>query len=182
MKLLRSHISKICIISLLCSGLMMAAAKPVYAVQTNEAFANWLQSLAKKTHTAQLEQRLSSLKKSDTDLNKLIKQASEIISENDEDFNLPEGAASDNIRQILLVEWNQYQSGNAMTAVPSTERVKPTIAPQQMHPVTPDFKAAAPAKRNFKVHPLLTTVSFEVSASNTFLIIPLVSSIAIGAP
>lgn len=160
---------------------MMAVAKPVHAVQTNEAFANWLQSLAKKTHTAQLEQRLSSLKKSDNDLNKLIKQASEIISENDEDFNLPEDAASDNIRQILLVEWSQYQSGNAMTAVPSTERVKPTLASQQLHPVIPDVQAAAPAKRNFKVHPV-ATVSFKVPASNIYLITPLVSSIAIGAP
>lgn len=181
MKLFRSHISKVCIIGLLYAGLMLAVAKPVHAMQTNEAFANWLQSLAKKTPTAQLEQRLSSLKQSDPDLNKLIKQASEIISENDDDFNLPEGAAADNIQQILLVEWNQYQSGNAMRAVPSTERVKPTLNPQQLHPVTPDLKVGGPVEKDFK-RPSGTAILYSVPLSGAYLITPLVSSIAIGAP
>ncbi len=166
---------------MLCVGLMLAIAKPVHATQSNAEFANWLQTLAKKTHAAQLEQQLHALKKSDSDINSLIEQASEIISQNNDDFNLPEGTASDNLQQILLVEWNQYQNGSAMSAVPTHERVKPTFSLQPHQIAGLDGLPLLPFK-NGSLGPSAKVIAPDALPGDAYLIAPLISGIAIGAP
>ena len=181
MKNLRSHIIKTCIIALVCSGLMVGFAKPTNAAQTNEDFANWLQSITKKVDTPELQRKLRSLKKSKANLSQLIKKASQIVSQNNEDFNIPLKNAADDIQQILLVEWTQYQTGNAMAAIPAVETSKPSVAPQHQKmmvggiaPLTTCCKSAKPQ--------WVTATTGQSCFYTLSNVVPMVSGIAIGAP
>ncbi len=181
MKTLRLHILKIWVVALVCSGLTIAAAQPAQASKPSNEFASWLQSLAKKTSVPELEKKLRLLKHETGDINRLIEQASQIVSSNNEDFNLPQGTASDNIQHILLVEWNQFRSGNAMAAVPAAETIKPYLAPQHQKTLfwNTDLTLEGAEQKNFRLF-ILGSALFDTPA--TFRIIPLVSGIAIAAP
>jgi hypothetical protein len=181
MKKLRGHTLKIWVILLVCSGLSMAAANPALASGSSNEFANWLQSLAKKTSAPEVEQKLKSLKHQTGDLNRLIEQASQIVSSNNDDFNLPRGTASDNIQHILLLEWNQFQSGNAMAAIPSAETLKPNLAPQHQKTLFSDTGLPFMAAKKITLRLTLGNF-FSFGFIKSLHIIPLISGIAIGAP
>lgn len=184
MKKLRSQILKLCVITLVCSGLGLSVAQPVEAKNSSRDFANWLQSMAKKTQTLELEHKLEPLKNSQGNLYQLIEQASQIVSQNNEDFNLPldAGSASKNIHQILLVEWNQFQTGNAMAAIPPVPTVKSVVSfqlPKIFSGGVGSFCDSAGVKLFFVPTGELPIVS---GASSPIATIPMSGGVAIGAP
>lgn len=182
MKTLRLHILKIWVIALVCCGLTMAGVQPAQASKSSNEFASWLQSLAKKTPTPGLEKKLRLLKHETGDINRLIEQASQIVSSNNEDFNLPKGAASDHIQHILLVEWNQFQSGNAMAAIPSAETIKPNLAPQHHKTIFSGLESSLIGAKEGLQDIGLSEHFFLIFPPLSHFITPLVSGIAIGAP
>lgn len=183
MKKLRAQILKNIVIALVCCGLGMAAAQPAKATTSSKNFANWLQSVAKKTHASELDHKLSSLKNSHINLYQLIEEASLIVSQNNDDFNLPldDSSASDKVHHILLVEWNQFQTGNSMTAIPPVPAIKTFVSFQSPKVFTGTIDAF------FRSDGLVTHCNSGVINdlsffSTPYIRTPMVGGIAIGAP
>jgi len=181
---MRSKILNICVIGLICSGLGLAVAQPAEANKSSQDFANWLQSVAKKAHSSDIEHKLAPLKESHANLHQLIEQASQIVSKNNNDFNLPfdRDSESKNIHQILLIEWNQFQTGNAMAAVPPVPSVKPFVSFQSPKIFTGSF---ASLFRSGYLNPFFAPISVEhknICTAHRFIIAPMSGGIAIGAP
>ncbi|MDZ7689836.1 MAG: hypothetical protein U5K69_01540 [Balneolaceae bacterium] len=116
-------------------GMAMYLVRPVQADAASNSFASWLDSVVKlDEHNSEgLQKKLYQLKESEQSLNKLIQKASEIISRHNEDFNLPLGAAETNTQSVynmLVWEWNSFQTGNGMgkASVPTT--IKASFYPQ----------------------------------------------------
>lgn len=127
MQLLRSHIVKLYAISLIVFGLGLCMVQPACGQNSTRSFANWFAEIAKANHSDELAKELDQLKNSGVDLRELVRHASQIISRNNNDFNLPLGKspASHQIYQVLLAQWNQYQTGSGMANMPPPETVKP---------------------------------------------------------
>jgi len=179
MKMLRSYIFKICVITCLCFGVILAIIKPADAAQSNKAFADWLQTLAQKKHAGKLEKKLDSLKKSNITTYQLIEQASKMISKNNDAFQLPPAATSDAIHQILLIKWKQFQTGDAMAAVPPVYIMKQLISSKYLNNISYGIGAASPiVKKPVAIQKLaIFSPAFDLNC-----VTPLVSGIAIGAP
>lgn len=132
MQKIRSHIVKLCTISLLWFGLGLYVVQPAQANNSSaRSFTNWFSSVAQKTDTHEFARELNRLKDSGVKLSDLIEHASYMISKNNEHFNLPlKGAsASHQIYQVLLDQWSQSQTGG-MASVPPPETVKPGLSLQ----------------------------------------------------
>lgn len=166
---------------MLCAGLLTAIVKPVEAAQTNRDFAAWLQSLAKQAEATELKQQLDELKQSKKSLSELIRQASQIISQNGGEFNLPLDKAGGDLQQVLLVEWNQFKTGSAMAALPAVESAKPLLAPSHQKLLQGDALLWSPrAMGLWEQH--VTPFDLPLVPSRACHLVPMVNSIAIGAP
>lgn len=88
--------------------------------RSSKAFASWLDSKVKATNSIGLQKELDDLRKSASDLDEFIKEASQFIKSNNEnfEFSFAETTASMHFYQLLLIEWSQFQTGNAMAGVP----------------------------------------------------------------
>lgn len=108
---------------------MLHIAQPVQAKKSSNAFARWLSTMTKSSEATDLHKKLNELRKSGAHLDKIIEKASRIVVQNNEDFtfSFAESAASHHVYKLLLVEWNQYQTGNAMAAVPVQQTLKPFL-------------------------------------------------------
>ena len=161
----------------------MAAAQPAEAVSSSRDFTNWLQSVTKKAHASDLEHKLATLKKSTVDLNRLIEEASRIVSKNNDDFNLPldPSSASERVHHILLVEWNQFQTGNSMAAIPPVPTIKPFVTFQSPKALSgPVDLLAMPTDPVCQfINGFLGEQSVFISS---FFKTPMVGGVAIGAP
>lgn len=170
-------------ITLLWCGFSLYVVRPAEAKGSTKDFANWLTTVTKKSSTEDLQKQLEELKKSETDLNSYISQVSRIVSRNNEDFNLPvrKAAASNQIYQVLLLEWNQFQTGTGMANVPPPETVKSTSLLQIDKFGSVGFTAVSyktPVQKNFYLASRSTFRSINTPESVT----PMSEGIAIGAP
>ena len=130
MKSLRSYIAQLLVALLICSGLSLSWVQPVQADHTSHAFARWLSMRVQSSKDAsELQKQLQELKASGGQLDDLLKKASQIVTNNDEEFNFPfsEHGSSQELSQLLLIEWNQYQTGNAMADIPVRQNIKPLL-------------------------------------------------------
>lgn len=180
---MRVQILKIVVIVLVCCGLGMAAAQPVEATTSSRNFANWLQSVAKKTHASDLNHKLASLKNSHVNLYQLIAEASQIVSQNNDDFNLPldDSSASDRVHHILLVEWNQFQTGNSMTAIPPVPTVKTFVSFQSPKIYTGSFDSLIKLT-NPSLYFIDGYTGDDSFFSASYFKTPMIGGVAIGAP
>lgn len=129
MQRLRTHIAKLFVISLIWFGFGFYIVQPAQAKSSARSFAYWFSHVAQQTDASEVTRELNRLKDSGVELNELIEQASEIISKNNEGFNLPlKGVSgSHQIYQILLAQWSSFQTGSGMANVPPPETVKSGI-------------------------------------------------------
>lgn len=178
----RSHIARFLVILLVCTGFVLHIAQPVQAKQSSNAFARWLSTMTKSSETADLHKELNELKKSGAHLDKIIEKASRIVIRNNDEFtfSFAESAASHHVYKLLLVEWNQYQTGNAMAAVPVQQTLKPYL------PFNLDKWGAlgSVALLNSQLHVFHSSIDKQ-SAPQTISrisVIPMSDCIAIGAP
>jgi hypothetical protein len=181
MKLFRSYISKLLIITLVCSGLMTAMVQPTEAARPANDFAYWLESVTKAMHAPEVEQALNELKQLNTDIDELIHKASQIVSRHNSEFNLPLGESSKDVSTILLLEWNQYQNGNSMTAVPPAPTVKPLLSPSNFKILTGTHSVFKESKK--PVYVIESSIfNLQAPSGNHFYIIPMQGGTAIAAP
>lgn len=182
MNRLRSHIAQLMVALLICSGLSLSWVQPVEANQRSQAFARWLSMKVKSADASDLQKELQQLRSSDGQLDDLLQQASRIVTQNNEEFNFPfsKEKASGQLYQLLLIEWNQYQTGNAMANVPVSQNVKPLL-PLHLDKIEGGTLAVQgqPMLYAFVVS---RWFSGAHSQSVSFSVIPMSSGIAIGAP
>ncbi|HET6528581.1 MAG TPA: hypothetical protein VFG39_07490 [Balneolaceae bacterium] len=179
---LRSHITRVTVIVLLCAGFSLYMARPAQAKQSSQAFTRWFGTLAKSANGAELQQELNDLFKIDAQLDELITRASQIVSRHDDEFSFPfsESAAAQHVYQLLLIEWSQFQTGNEMAAVPAGPRVKLTSS--FSFDTTGGFSAVV---QGFSSSPTAFTaqnVTRVQQTNHTPSIVPMSSGIAICAP
>ncbi len=129
MNRLRTHIARFVIVLLICSGFGLSLVQPAQAEHSTTAFADWLSAMTKSSNGTDLQQELENLRKSGDHLDKVIEQASQIVSNNNEEFpfSYAESMASQQLYQMLLIEWNQFQTGNAMSCIPVQQTVKSLV-------------------------------------------------------
>jgi hypothetical protein len=129
MNRLRTHIARFIIVLLICSGFGLSLVQPTQAEHSTTAFADWLSAMTKSSNGIDLQQELESLRKSGDHLDKVIEQASQIVSNNNEEFTFSyaKSMASHQLYQMLLIEWNQFQTGNAMSCIPVQQTVKSLV-------------------------------------------------------
>lgn len=183
MNLLRSHmISRLTVLAV-CGGMLACLAQPLQAAHRTQSFANWLSSVVREADGLQVREELNRLRHSRMDFSRVVSEASEIVTRNNEEFNLPldKSAAAAQVYHLLLAEWNHFQTGNAMSAVPFPESVK-SFGPHKTEQ-TPGFALPAPDRPSGLPMPrpdrpgLLFAATLQVPAVE-----PMIHGIAIGAP
>ncbi len=182
MQKLRSHIAKSYIISVICVGICLYMARPANAQQSTRAFSNWLSTVVDQQDSMKLEEELQRLSKTGATVYKLMEHASQIMSNNDKEAGIPytSNDASHQIYEVLLQQWNHFNTGNGMANMPPPEIIKPfasisveksgkiffeTASPGQFENITVSYSGFSPA-------PVHYSKSFE----------PMITGIAIGAP
>ena len=120
MNRLRTYIIRLFVIAFICTGFGLYMVQQVQVDHSSQAFASWLDTKVKVSDSNGLQKKLDDLRKSAGDLDEFIKEASEIVQSNNEnfDFSFAESTASMHFYQLLLIEWSQFQTGNAMAGIP----------------------------------------------------------------
>lgn len=183
MNLLRTHIISRLTVLVVCGGMLACLAQPLQAAHRTQSFADWLSSVVREADGLQVREELNRLRHSRMDFSRVVSEASEIVTRNNEEFNLPlnESDAAAQVYHLLLAEWNQFQTGNAMSAVPLYENVK-SFGPQKTEQAT-GFALPAPDRQSGLFAPhraepgLLHAAPLQVPAVE-----PMIHGIAIGAP
>lgn len=126
MNRLRTYIARLIVAVLVCTGFSFYMVQPAQAEQSSQAFASWFGKMATTSNGVQLQKELDDLQKSGDHLDQLIKKASEIVSSSNHDFYFlfTESVASKHLYHLLLIEWSQFQTGNAMAGVPAMPNAK----------------------------------------------------------
>lgn len=114
---------------LVCSGFSLYMVQSAQANRTSDDFARWLSMMAGASDASDLQKELQNLRTAGGQLTDMLAEASQIVtSNNDEfDFSFTREETSRELYQLLLIEWNQFQTGNAMDAVPVQQTVKPLL-------------------------------------------------------
>lgn len=177
----RLHIIRLVIILFVGVGFSFSLLQPVQAADTSTAFADWLRTKAKSGDHIKLEKELNNLRKSERHLDKVIEEASQIIRQNNKafEFSFLKSVASNQVYQLLLIEWNHFQTGNAMAAVSTQQFSKSLFSGKEHVPLlhATSFVAEPTAFYQSVIRQLLNDYS-DYTKSLT----PMANSIAIGAP
>lgn len=97
-------------------GMMVYHLKPLDSKAPHNAFTNWLEGYLKDPD-AELEFKLRSLSSEEKALDDVIREASELVSDHRDDFDLPisEQEQDGSPYELLLTQWKNYQhAGNGM--------------------------------------------------------------------
>lgn len=165
-----------------CSGFGLYMAQPAQAKQSSQAFAEWFSLMAKTTDAPMLQKKLQDLKTSGAQLDEMLEQASRIVTDNNEEFNFPfsKKKASHDLYQLLLIEWNQFQTGNAMAGIPVAHQ---TMKPLLVHvDKIAHLEAAVAGKIDVTSGVQARLIPYRPLPVMVSAIMPMSSGIAIGAP
>jgi hypothetical protein len=160
---------------------MVSFGLPVKASQPAHGVAGWLKSLTGPKVTSQLARQLQSIRQSNKGVKDLIKQATKIISENNNNFHFANTATQSAIHKILLIKWNQYKTGNSMSAVPPVKTNKYSVSLSIQAQLQNDRNGNSLLRGmiNGSYCGTLLKTSFN---GMKIQIIPLINKISIGAP
>ncbi|MDX1617891.1 MAG: hypothetical protein R3224_03840 [Balneolaceae bacterium] len=183
MNFFRTHTARIVLACLIWSGITLYLVQPVEARTSSNSFTSWLETVVKKDHAGDIQQQIFKLKESEGSLATLIEKASEMVSRNNDEFNLPiEAHSSDahRVYHLLIAQWNSFQTGNGMGKAPLPDSVKPIVYPPADKFVhtgesDPDIREGADSS-------LLTGHVADQNRPPSHLIEPLSGGTAIGAP
>ncbi|RNC84724.1 MAG: hypothetical protein ED557_07025 [Balneola sp.] len=165
-------------------GITLHYIKPADSETDHSAFANWLGSHLKQDNGS-LADEIEKLSSKKAELEDVIKEASELVASNYDEFKLPiskDGeSSSEDAYHLIITAWEHYQtSGNEMGKAVFVQNIKP----HSVLPTDGNFFSKAVQKN-------LTHVDFdrpvdfeysELSISKSHILTPLKSGTAIGAP
>ncbi len=130
MKRLRSYIARLLVTLLVCSGFSLYMVQSAQAGQTSDGFARWLGMMAEASDAPGLKKELQDLKTSGGQLSEMLEQASQIVTQNNDEFDFPFAAeqASRELYRLLLIEWNQFQTGNGRSSRAAVGQIPSPVA------------------------------------------------------
>ncbi len=184
MKLFRLHITRIYGLFLVLIGIGLSIANISEQKAHHSAFTAWLGSHL-KNDDSEAHKKLDNLSNDQSELEDVIRKASEVVASHADDFKLPvsddEETSEELVFQLLLAQWNQFQNSEAgMSKAVIIDTVKTqTILPNDGKVSTSDgisLKKTTPKTES--VH----GKNSEFSPNSSYLFSPLESGIAIGAP
>ncbi len=109
----------------------MHFAEPVQDHKVHSEFTSWLDAKVKSEENASLRLLIEDLADDETELNEVIRKASDIVSENSDDFELPFSEGEDAYR-VIIDQWNAYQNSAAgMGTAVITENIKSNAVSQK---------------------------------------------------
>ncbi|MCW9707115.1 hypothetical protein [Fodinibius salsisoli] len=183
MEKFRTHIARWLVALLVISGFSFSLVQPAQARQNTDAFARWLDMMAKSSDTAALQEELKDLQASGEALSVMIQEASRIVSQNNENFDFPfaKEEAPNQLYQLLLIEWNQFQTGDAMAAVPATQKSIKQLLPWHTDKLSPPGFLGMRYEL-FQVADNRIVVEVIPGFQESISLQPMSSGVAIGAP
>lgn len=183
MRFLRTHIARVLVTVLIWAGMGLYLTQTAHARTSSNAFASWLSSILKDTESGEVRSQLNQLRDSDVGLYRMLERASEIVSRHNEEVILPfnrTDRSTDLIFHLLLVEWNQYQTGNDMGKASIPHTLKQIVAPQSDKNISAG-ESPLPAIRIAlrQCSSLVTDLRNALTSCHT---VPMSGGTAIGAP
>ena len=185
MKLFRLHITRIYGFFLLLIAIGLNIANITEQKAHHEAFTSWLGSQL-KNDDSEARLKIDNLSTDQSELEVVIRKASEVVTSYADDFKLPVGTEdeipnSEQVFHLLLTQWNQFRNTEAgMSKAVLVESAKAqTILPN-------DGKIVISSTTNQRKTELKNPSTYLVNAENSlnlsFFLSPLESGTAIGAP
>ncbi len=114
MKSFRIHITQVYTIAILLLSISLHLVEPIQQKEMHNAFTSWLDAKVISEQNSDVKRLIGDLSSDTSELEEVIRKASEIISENPDDFEFPlsDDSHSD-IFDVLIKEWEDYQNSNA---------------------------------------------------------------------
>lgn len=180
-KIFRTHITKSYSLLVILLGFTLHFIAPIQESKTHSEFTSWLDAKVKSEENDEIRKLISDLADDADVLDSVIKKASEIVSKNSEDFELPI-SKSDNtdVLEVIIDEWNAYQtSSNGMGKAVVIENVKPSAVSQKE---AASVKKASNSISESCLNNLVNLdAGWDIFSQNTSSI-PFESGVAINAP
>lgn len=184
MKFFRSHIARLTGFFMLMIGMALHHTIPSDNESGQNGFTSWLGSHL-KTQDDSVMDKIDELASGDQQLEEVIRRASEIVYSHSDDFELPVSNENDtteeDLYKLLLTEWNSFRnSGNGMGKAVLIEHIKPqTVIPSDGHLLGYAVTKTTPG---FDVYNEFALYNIELAPSESYILSPLKSGTAIGAP
>ena len=178
---LRTLNKKIFLISLICTGLLTGAMRVGFYTNSNSSFTKWFASLIDGNENVEIQKKIASLKYTQEDLNNIIFRASELVKNNADAFSLsiPDDfkQGSEKLVYLLLQQWSSTEDNNKPTFVLFQKWLKSFYySPSKIF--TNFVNDITIKQQNIRAY-----LSCRTAVDNLCVrIIPLINSIAIGAP
>lgn len=180
-----SHIFRITIIGILLAGFAAHLSLPFFGDAQKNAFTQWLNHNVVDTENeseSELRERIRKLPENASDFWMLVQNASDLISEHEEDFRISPFTASQddsNISTWLIGQWSSFKHHQSSTNAVLPELVQPI---QKWITQYGSGTFYAVIKSNFSFDtPLLQALINNADVADT-IFRPLVSGISINAP
>lgn len=181
MKIFRTHITKTYSLVVILLGFALHFVAPIQESKTHSEFTSWLDAKVKSEENAEIRKLISDLADDADELDSVIRKASEIVSKNSEDFELPFGKSDDSdVLEVIIDEWKAYQSSsNGMGKAVVIENIKPNAVSQKE--VASLKKGANSISESCMNNLVNVEAGWDTFSQNTSSI-PFESGVAINAP
>ena len=181
MKIFRTHITKTYSLVVILLGFALHFVAPIQESKTHSEFTSWLDAKVKSEENAEIRKLISNLADDADELDSVIRKASEIVSKNSEDFELPFGKSDDSdVLEVIIDEWNAYQSSsNGMGKAVVVENVKPNAVSQKE---VASLKKASNSVSESCMNNLVNIEAGWNTFSQNTAYTPFLSGVAINAP
>ncbi len=181
MSFFRSHIIKVPLLLIIITGITFFAWPREERLPAGESVSSWLMSLRADTDNPDVHSKIYSLRGEDDDIPGLLRKASSIIGEHQDDFNLPVDAGNtsdDDIYNTLLLRWTLHQQN------PQADTVFIADRQAQVPPASEKEDKTLWSQFTSSIQFIIGAYSraSEVVDYIRMILRPLVSGIAIGAP
>ena len=181
MKIFRTHITKTYSLEVILLGFALHFVAPIQESKTHSEFTSWLDAKVKSEENVEIRKLISDLADDADELDSVIRKASEIVSKNSEDFELPFGKSDDsNVLEVIIDEWKAYQSSsNGMGKAVVIENIKPNAVSQKE---ASSLKKGANSISETCMNNLVSIESGWDTFSQNTSYTPFLSGVAINAP
>lgn len=125
MSFFRFHIIKVPLLLLIVTGIIFIAWPREDRTPAGESVSSWLLSLRTDTDNPHVHNKIHSLRGEDDDIPGLLRKASAIVGEHQDDFALPvdaDNASDDDIYNTLLLKWTLHQQESPADSLLLAER------------------------------------------------------------
>tara|TARA_R110002124_G_scaffold285065_2_gene463145 strand:- start:9900 stop:10445 length:546 start_codon:yes stop_codon:yes gene_type:complete len=180
-KIFRTHITKTYSLAVILLGFVLHFAEPIQESKTHSEFTSWLDAKVKTEDNSEIRKLISELADDAEELESVIRKASEIVSQNSEDFELPFGEEENpDVLDVIIDEWNAYQNSSAgMGKAVVVENIKSNAFSQKE---AASLKKASKSVSESCMNNLVTVEAGWNTFSAQSFSKPFISGVAINAP